>query len=81
MKTASLVLGILVFLGMVVAFVPFLGWLNWGVIPIAIIGLIISIIATATVKEKRGPAIAGIVLCAIAILGGGIRLILGGGIF
>lgn len=81
MKTASLVLGILVIIGMLIAFVPFLGWMNWGVILVAVIGLIISIVATATAKEKRGPAIAGIVLCAIAILGGGIRLILGGGIF
>ena len=81
MKTTSLVLGILVIIGMFVALVPFLGWMNWGVIPVAIIGLIISIAATATAKEKRDPAIAGIILCGIAVLVGGFRLILGSGIF
>lgn len=80
MKTAGLIIGILVILGMFVAFIPLLGWMNWGIIPVAIIGLVISIIATANTKEKKGQAIAGIVLCSIAILGGGLRLILGGGI-
>ena len=80
MKAASLVLGILAILGMFIALVPFLGWMNWGVIPLAGIGLIISIIATATAKENRGPSIAGIILCAIAIFVGIIRLIIGGGI-
>lgn len=81
MKTASLVLGVVVILGMMLAFLPLLGWMNWGVIPIAIIGLVVGIIATATAKEKKGTAIAGILLCAIAVLGCSVRLIIGGGIF
>jgi peptidoglycan/LPS O-acetylase OafA/YrhL len=80
MQIISLILGILVIMGMLVALIPFLGWMNWGVIPLAIAGLIISIIATATAKETRGPGIAGIVLCVIAAFIGTIRLFLGGGI-
>ena len=81
MQIISLILGILVIMGMLVALIPFLGWMNWGVIPLAIAGLIISIIATATATENRGPGIAGIVLCVIAAFIGTIRLFLGAGIF
>ena len=81
MRTISLIIGVLVILGMLVAFIPFLGWMNWGVIPIAVIGLLISAITASSVRERRGPAVAGIVLCSVAILGGGIRLLIGGGFF
>jgi hypothetical protein len=55
--------------------------LNWLNIPFSGIGLIISIVAVVTSKEaKKGGAIAGIVLCSIAIVLGLIRLIAGGGI-
>lgn len=81
MIAASLVLGVVVVLGMMLAFLPLLGWMNWGVIPVAIIGLVISIIATAMAKEKKGAAIAGIILCAIAVFGCSICLIINGGIY
>ena len=78
MGVAALVLGILSIVGMVIGFIPCLGALNWINIPFAIVGLVISIVA-AVQGDTKG--IAGIVLCAIAIVFGGIRLILGGGIF
>ena len=81
MQILSLIWGILSIIAMLIAFLPFLGWMNWLVIPFAVIGLVISIIATATAKGPRGLAIAGIALCSIAILLGAIRLSLGGGIF
>ncbi len=71
MKTFGLILGILAVLGMLLAFVPLLGWLNWINIPFAILGLIISAIG----KSNRG-----MVLCGIAIMFGLLRLIMGGGI-
>ena len=82
MKTASLILGILAFIGMFIGFIPCLGSLNWLNIPLAAIGLIISIIALTQTGEgeSKGNAIVGIVLCGIAILFGLIRLIAGGGI-
>jgi len=71
MKTFGLILGILAALGMLLAFIPLLGWLNWINIPFAIIGLIISAIG-----NSKG----GMVLCGMAVLFGIIRLILGAGI-
>jgi hypothetical protein len=71
MKAIGLILGILSAVGMLFAFIPLLGWLNWINIPFAIAGLIISVIA----KSKGG-----IILCAVAVIFGMIRLSLGGGI-
>ena len=79
MQILSLVWGILALLGLVVAFVPCLGWLNWVNIPFAIAGLIISIMAKS--RRPSGAATAGIVLNGIAIVLGIIRLKLGLGIF
>ncbi len=81
MLVLSLVWGILAALGMVVAFFPCLGSLNWLNIPFAAAGLILSIVAVATSKqERKGAGVAGLVLCAMAVLFGLIRLALGGGI-
>lgn len=80
MGIVSLVLGIISIIGMFIGLIPFLGWMNWGVIPIAGVGLIISIVAIATAKENRGLSIAGLILCAIALPVGIVRLIIGGGI-
>ena len=68
-------------IGMFVAFLPLLGWMNWGVIPFALAGLVISIIGTATAKRSKGMGIAAIALCCIAITVGIVRLSIGGGIF
>lgn len=81
MQVLSLLWGILSIIAMLIAFIPFLGWLNWLVIPFAVVGLVISIVVTATAKGPRGLAIAGVALCSIAIVLGATRLSLGGGIF
>jgi hypothetical protein len=81
MLTLSLIWGILAVIGMFVAFFPCLGSLNWLNIPFSAVGLVVSIIAVATSKEPRkGAGIAGIALCAIAVLLGLIRLAIGGGV-
>ena len=79
MGVLSLVMGILSLVGMVVAFFPCLGSLNWLNIPFSGIGLIISIVA-ATKPEHKNMGIAGIVMCAIAVVLGIIRLIVGAGV-
>lgn len=63
--------GIISLILMLVAFVPLLGWLNWFVIPFAVIGLIISSI---------GHSSGGKTMNGIAIIAGLIRLVWGGGI-
>ena len=81
MNTASLVMGILSICGMLLGFIPCLGAFNWLNIPFAILGLVISIVAyTRNDNKPKGNAKAGIVLSAIAMIFGLIRLILGGGI-
>ncbi len=82
MKTASLIIGIIAISGMFIAFIPCLGALNWLNIPLSIFGLLLGIIAMAQSKdnEPKGSAIAGIILCAVSMIFGLLRLILGGGI-
>ena len=81
MQVVSLVWGILAVLGLGIGFVPCLGALNWLNIPFAIVGLIISIVATTKApRGRQGAAIAGIVLNALAIFLGSIRLVAGGGV-
>lgn len=71
MKIIGRIFGILSLIGMLLGFIPLLGWLNWLNIPFAIIGLVFSIIG----KTKGG-----IIICLVAIFLGIFRLILGGGI-
>lgn len=81
MKIASLVLGIIAIIGAVIGFFPCLGWFNWLNLPVAVVGLIISIVATTKDDgESKGMCITGIVLCGLAILIGIIRLIIGVGV-
>jgi hypothetical protein len=81
MQTVSLVWGVLAMLGMLVAFFPCLGSLNWLNIPFSIVGLIVSVIAMGNAPlGRQGTAKAGVILCAIATLLGMIRLAMGGGI-
>ena len=76
----SLVWGILAILGMLVGIIPCLGSVNYLNIPFAVVGLLFSILAIV-LSSKKELAIAGCVLCAIAIFLGYIRLNLGFGIF
>jgi hypothetical protein len=67
----SLIIGIVALLCAMVAFVPLLGWLNWLIIPLAIIGAGVGLISRGT---------AGRNLNLFVILIGIVRLILGGGL-
>jgi hypothetical protein len=82
MQVLPLIWGILAGLGMVVGFFPCLGALNWLNIPFTRVGLIVSVISLTQAPKDgaRGGSIAGVVICAIAVVFGGLRLILGGGI-
>lgn len=81
MNVLALIWGILAILGFGVAFLPCLGSLNWLNIPFSVIGLIVSIAAASqSAPGQKGAANAGLVLCAIAIVMGFVRLMLGGGV-
>jgi hypothetical protein len=67
----SLIIGIVALLCAVVAFIPFLGALNWLIVPLAIMGAVIGMIS-------RGNAGRNLNLFVIVI--GVLRLMLGHGI-
>lgn len=76
-----MVWGILAACGTFVALFPCLGALNWLNIPFSVVGLVLSIVAhTTTPFPPRGGSVAGIVCCAIAVVFGTLRLILGAGV-
>ncbi|CAN5826562.1 hypothetical protein BH24DEI2_BH24DEI2_26560 [soil metagenome] len=72
MNIFSIIVGILALLGAFVGFVPLLGWFNWLVIPLAVVGLVLGLLA----KENSGRNV-NIVVLVLAV----VRLSLGGGIF
>ena len=76
----SLIWGMLAIIGMTVAIIPFLGALNYLNIPFAIFGLLFSVLVLI-VSSKKEFAVAGCILCGVAIFLGVIRLVLGFGIF
>ena len=81
MGLISLLWGIVSMVWMVLALIPLLGWGNWFLIPFAAVGAIIGAIGIAiTSPGNRGRAKAGLVLNAIAIIVGIVRLNLGMGI-
>jgi thiamine transporter ThiT len=82
MAVIGLVWGILAFVGMIVAFTPCLGSLNWIIIPFAAIGVIISSFALGKRSyTSRNLAVTAVALNVIALFLAIIRLFIGGGIF
>ena len=67
----SLIIGFVALICAVIAFIPLLGWANWLIIPLAIIGAVIGMISRGT---------AGRNLNLFVIVIGVVRLMLGGGI-
>lgn len=67
----SLIIGVVTLILALVAFIPLLGWANWLIIPLAIVGAVIGMISRSS---------AGRNLNFFVILIGVVRLILGGGI-
>jgi hypothetical protein len=68
----SLIIGFVALICALVAFIPFLGWANWLIVPLAIIGAVIGMISRSS---------AGRNLNIFVIIIGVVRLMLGGGIF
>ena len=67
----SLIIGFVALICVVVAFIPFLGILNWLIIPLAVIGAAVGMISRGT---------AGRNLNLFVIVVGIVRLMIGGGI-
>ena len=68
----SLIIGFVALVCAVVAFIPLLGWANWLIIPLAVIGAGIGLISRGTAGRNLN-----LFVIVVAI----VRLSLGGGIF
>ena len=71
LNVVSLIIGVVALLCAVVTFVPFLGWMNWLIIPLALIGAGVGVVSKSS---------AGRNLNLFVIVVGVVRLMLGGGI-
>lgn len=71
LNLVSLIIGVVALVCAMVAFIPLLGWLNWFIIPLAIIGAGVGVVSKSN---------AGRNLNLFVIVVGVIRLMLGGGI-
>ena len=71
LNLVSVLIGIVTLIGAVIAFIPLLGWLNWFVIPVAVVGLAIGAASSSN---------AGRNLNLVVVVVGVLRLIIGHGI-
>ncbi len=71
MNLISTLIGIMALVAALVAFIPLLGWLNWLVIPVAVIGLVIGLVSDKTTGRN-----VNLVVVVLATL----RLFIGGGL-
>ena len=71
LNLVSLIIGIVALVCAAIAFLPLLGWANWFIIPLAMIGAVVGMISRGT---------AGRNLNLFVIVIGIVRLMLGGGI-
>lgn len=71
LNLVSLVIGVVALVFAAIAFLPLLGWANWLIIPLAIIGAAIGAMSSKTTGRN---------LNILVIVVGVVRLMLGGGI-
>jgi hypothetical protein len=71
LNVMSVIIGLMALIIALVGFIPLLGWLNWFVIPLAVVGLVLGLLS-----QKTSGRNINLVVLALAI----IRLALGGGI-
>lgn len=68
----SIVIGIVALLGAILGFFPFLGWMNWAVVPLALMGAGFGILSRSDGGRR---------LNSFVLVVGIVRLIMGGGLF
>jgi uncharacterized membrane protein len=71
LNLVSIIIGVVAFLLALIAFLPLLGWANWLIVPLAIIGAVVGMISRSTAGRNLN--------LFVIVIGVG-RLILGGGI-
>ena len=68
----AILIGLVALVSAAVAFLPLLGWANWLILPLAVVG--------AGIGQLSPGSKAGRNLCIFVIIVGALRLMLGGGI-
>lgn len=71
LNIASIFIGLVALILAIPAFIPFLGWANWVIIPIAVVGLALGAMSSRTSGRN---------LNIVVIVVGVVRLMLGGGL-
>ncbi len=71
LNIVSLIIGVVSLIFVAIAFLPLLGWANWLVVPLAILGAAIGAMSSGTSGRN---------LNLFVIVAGVLRLMLGGGI-
>lgn len=71
LNIASIVIGVIALILAIPAFIPLLGWANWVVVPIAVVGLALGAMSSKTSGRN---------LNIVVIVIGVVRLMLGGGL-
>lgn len=71
LNVLSILFGLIALVLALPAFLPFLGWANWIIMPIAILGLALGAMSSSNIGRNLNIAVLGV--CAL-------RLFLGGGI-
>lgn len=72
LNVISIIIGLVALLFATIAFLPLLGWANWLIIPLAVLGAALGMAARGTSGRN---------LNLFVIIVGVVRLMLGGGIF
>ena len=72
LNLVSLIIGLVALVFAVIAFLPLLGWANWLIVPLAIIGAVVGMMSGSNTGRN---------LNLFVIVIGIFRLMLGGGIF
>jgi hypothetical protein len=67
-------IGIISTIAIVVAFLPFLGFLHWFVVPLSVIGFILGLTGWSH-NRKNNLATGGMVICGLAIVLSTIKLV------
>lgn len=72
LNITSIVIGLVALVMALFAFIPLLGWANWFIIPVAVVGLVIGLLSSS---GKTGRNL-NLVVIGIGV----VRLFLGGGL-
>lgn len=68
----SILIGLFAAMLAFVGLIPFLGWVNWLMLPVAFIGLVLGLLSSSNPGRN---------LCVVVIIIGILRLMIGGGLF